>query len=330
MVKSLEGSLGMASSFQLTEKMNALDKQSKSLLQHKEVIAVILKYTVEEYFDSTVSEVMDFIIGESISEEREVSRGRTNTRIAGAPTEFAELNEKTSCFDVFCKAKNPKQSSPDVQVNLHVDLESQKNYRNGYPIEKRGIYYLSRAFCAQLNLLTEQTDYGHLEKCYSIWICRDNIPKKEQMSISYYGITNFKNIGNCKPMKEDYDLLQLIIIRLGNRDYQSAQGNVLEFLTSIFYPHKPGFRQKIAKYINVESTLKLQEGSRMIGLGESIFQEGIEEGREQGIEAFILDNLEEKVPEGRILEKLQRRFRMDESKARMYLEKYMQVILSSK
>ena len=41
MEKPIQGSLGVASSFQLTEEMEALDKQSKNLLKYKEVIAVI-------------------------------------------------------------------------------------------------------------------------------------------------------------------------------------------------------------------------------------------------------------------------------------------------
>lgn len=53
----------------------------------------------------------------------------------------------------------------------------------------------------------------------------------------------------------------------------------------------------------------------MDGLGESIYQEG----REEGIAAFILDNLEEGIPRERILEKLQRRFQLTESEAEEYL-----------
>ena len=60
----------------------------------------------------------------------------------------------------------------------------------------------------------------------------------------------------------------------------------------------------------------------MSGLGESIYLEGKEEGIEQGIEAFILDNLEENVPEERILEKLQRRFKLEKDAAKSYFDKY--------
>ena len=39
------------------------------------------------------------------------------------------------------------------------DMEPQKNYRPGYPIEKRGIYYLSRRLCSQLDVVTEKTKF---------------------------------------------------------------------------------------------------------------------------------------------------------------------------
>lgn len=50
--------------------------------------------------------------------------------------------------------------------------------------------------------------------------------------------------------------------------------------------------------------------------------EGRLEGLEGGIEALILDNLEEGIPEKRIVEKLQRRFQLEESKAKEYYERY--------
>lgn len=63
--------------------------------------------------------------------------------------------------------------------------------------------------------------------------------------------------------------------------YHGEEKNVPDFLTTIFHPHKK------------------EEEANMIGLGESIYNEGveagIERGIERGIEAFILDNLEENI-----------------------------------
>ena len=49
---------------------------------------------------------------------------------------------------------------------------------------------------------------------------------------------------------------------------------------------------------------------------------GLEEGLEQGISIFILDNLEEKVSRERILSKLERRFSLTPEQAEQYFEKY--------
>ncbi len=51
-------------------------------------------------------------------------------------------------------------------------------------------------------------------------------------------------------------------------------------------------------------------------------EEGREAGREEGIQALILDNLEEQVTQERILDKLQKRFRLSEEKAKYYYEQY--------
>lgn len=278
MEKTIQGSLGAASAFQLTEEMNALDKQSKKILQYREVLAIILKETVEEYQGYSEAEIMEFIEADSITEETEVSGGRTNTKIEGIATEFAELGEKTSNFDIAFRAKNPRLSDGKVVVNLYVDVEPQKNYRPGYPIEKRGIYYLSRRLCSQLDVVTEKTDYGQLEKCYTIFICRDRIPKREQMSMSFYRIVNDKNVGGCHSKKDDYDLMRLVIIRLGDKEYHSEEKNILDFLTIIFQPHQKGFREKLSRYISFEEELEAMEEKHMIGLGLSIYEEGVESG----------------------------------------------------
>ena len=53
-----------------------------------------------------------------------------------------------------------------------------------------------------------------------------------------------------------------------------------------------------------------------------LIEDGRMEGRMEGIEAFVLDNLEERVSEERIIEKLQRRFGLKEEEAKAYFEKY--------
>lgn len=281
----ITGSMEVLSSLQTTADIAGMDQASKELYKNKEVLAVILKGVAKEFGAYSYKEIMEFIEADSITGEAEVSPGRANTRIHGDDREFTALNEKVSFFDTRFRAVNPELSDLEsgIQVNLHVDIEPQKTYRPGYPLEKRGIYYLARELCAQLSLVTDTTDYGSLEKCYSIWICRDDIPKKERFSISFIEMSNTGNYGKCYPDQKNYDLLTLVIIRLGDEVYNSDQENpgndVLRFLHAVMYPHKKEFLDTVKEYIDFSQNKELwKEVDRMCGLGESILLEGESRG----------------------------------------------------
>jgi hypothetical protein len=157
----------------------------------------------------------------------------------------------------------------------------------GYPIEKRGYYYLSRRFSSQLSLVFNDTDYNSLEKCYSIWICRDDIPKDEMYSVSFYEITNSMNIGNCHPKKEDYDLMTLVLIRLGDKVYNGDRDDeghdLFDFLNLIMYPHDENFMNDVSRYIDFSNNAELRrEAGNMSGLGECVLNDGIKIGKAEG------------------------------------------------
>ena len=258
---SMRGSMEVLNSLQMTEGMEGLDYASKELYKNKEVLAIILKGVAREFEGYSYKEIMGFIEADSITTEENVSPGRTNTRIIGDDKEYTALNEKLSLFDTKFRVNNPELSGGEVIVNLHVDIESQKTYRPGYPIEKRGIYYLARELSAQLSLVTEHTDYGCLEKCYSIWICRDNVPKDERFSISFIEMSNTRNYGACNPVRENYDMLTLVIIRFGDKVFHQIEdkekNDMMEFLHAVMYPHKDNFLETIKKHINFSDNEEL-------------------------------------------------------------------------
>ena len=323
----IKGSMDALSVMQLTAQMEGLDAQSKVLLRSKEVLAVILQGVVEEYHGYSRREIMDFIEADSIVDGREVSPGRTNTQILGDSTEFALLNEKVSQFDLAFRVKNPQLSTENVLVRLHIDVEPQKTYQPGYPIEKRGIYYLARSLSSQLSLVTETTDYGRLEKCYSIWICRDDIPQEDRYSISFYEVVNTKNIGGTAIDKQQYDLMTLVVIKLGDKMYNGDKAeegfSLLNFLNALMYPHKEDFMEVISDYIDFSDNEELwKESPHMTGLGQSIYEEGIEEGIEQGIKAFVLDHIEENISKEKTILKIQKHFSLTREKAEEYYERF--------
>ena len=351
-MNKVQGTLETLSSFQLTPDMEALDAQSKILLHSREVLAVILREVVEEYRGYSRREVMDFIEMDSLQEGQEVSPDRTRSRIQGGDAEFVQLNERSARFDVVFRAYNPKLSGKqkkrkrkkavpgaDIQVSLHVDVEPQKTYRPGYPIEKRGIYYLARSISAQLPLASRMTDYRKLEKCYSIWICRDDIPAEAQYGASFYEIVNTRNIGENPAEKETYDLMTLVVIRLGNPEYSGSRGDegdeLFRFLNLVMYPHREDFMENLSEYIDFSENEELwKEVPQVEGLGMAVYEdgvevgrkggraEGIEIGRAEGIAAFIQAFLEEQMPREKTIAKLQRLFGLSREEAEASYDKY--------
>ena len=205
------------------------------------------------------------------------------------------------------------------------------------------MYYLARRLSSQLSLALNVTDYNRLSKCYSIWICRDDIPKEDQYSISVYEMVNTKNTAPNTVSKENYDLMTLVVIKLGNTVYngdeEDEEYELLRFLNTIMYPHKDDFMDTVSEYIDFSDNEALHkevihvstieqikyEGMREEGREEGRTEgreEGREEGRTEGIQALILDNLEEKIAKERILVKLQKYFDLTEEKAKQYYERF--------
>ena len=274
-----KGSMEALSAMQITTDMERLDAQSKSLLQYAEILAVILRDTITEYKGYSWKEVAEFIELDSITSTTEVSPGRTNTRIRSDTTEYTQLNEKTSLFDLAFRARNPQLSTEDIQINLHIDVEPQKTYTPGYPIEKRGMYYLARRLSSQLSLATQGTDYNLLTKCYSIWICRNDIPKEDQYSISVYEMTNTKNTASKSIPKENFDLITLVVIKLGNTVYNGDEEDenyqLLRFLNTIMYPHKDDFMDTVSEYIDYTDNDALRKEVTHVSTIEEIKYEGM-------------------------------------------------------
>ena len=224
-MEKVDGSMEVLSAMQVTADMEGLDAQSRLILHSKEVLAIILKETTAEYKDYSKEEIMEFIEADSITSSKEVSPGRTNTTVKGDSAEFAMLNEKVSFFDLLFRAKNPGLSTEDVQIDLHIDVEPQKTYKPGYPIEKRGMYYLARSLSSQLSLVTNNTDYGRLEKCLSIWICRDDIPKGDEGD----ELLRFLNI-LMYPHKNDFmDTVKEYIDFSNNEELWKENGSMIGF-----------------------------------------------------------------------------------------------------
>ena len=100
---------------------------------------------------------------------------------------------------------------------MYLNLEAQSDYYPGYPIEPRGIYYAARRLTAQLKKIDKDTNYGALQKVYSIWLCMGNVPVYEENTVSLYSLNKNDIIGTAKRNEEIYDLMSVIIMRYNDK-----------------------------------------------------------------------------------------------------------------
>ena len=252
------------------EKYDAACKKTWML---REIIAPVLQYTIKEYQNHTVSDVIRYINADSISEDVPVDD--LPAFIKSADTEMSSTTEKRVFFDIHFTAKNPELSYKDVLVMLHIDFEVQNDYKPSnpsYPITKRAIYYVARELSAQLKVVTDTTNYDDLEKVYSIWICNEKIPKELKNSITRYHMEKEDIVGKCDENEAYHDLMEVIIVRRGG---EALENTLFEYLEGVFTTNL----DTINKYVAVEHNEEVKEVLKtMCGLGESLEIKGFEKG----------------------------------------------------
>lgn len=251
------------------------DNACKKLFQNREIIAPVLKEVVPEYKNSTVEEIIRYIDADSI---RDIPVGDIPAGVGQLQTEMNSTSDKLIRYDTHFKSVNPMLSNESLCIHLHIDLEVQNNYRPAspsYPVIKRGIYYAAREISYQLGTLTDQTNYGDIQKAYSIWICNERIPARLQNTVTMYSIKKTDVIGKADEPEEEYDLMNVIMIRRGEK----TDAPIFDYLSGVFNCDKA----KIEEYVDIAENEKVLKGvDEMSGLGQTIMNEGIQKGVQKG------------------------------------------------
>lgn len=261
------------------------DAICKKILSSKEILSYLFHELIPEYANSSKEDIKNRYIESGLSAQL-IPAGpnliSTKEYIEGSKSENSLLNEATVKFDVVFSAMLP--DTLGTKVKIIVDFEAQGNYRPGYPIVSRGIYYGCRLISSQLEDLTQGTNYASLQKVYSIWICLgERIPKKEQFTISTYSLKSESIFGFVPELKQDFDLVTVILIRLGQGH---AKSGIFRMLQALFSPVMP--MEERRRILTEEFDIKLekeinQEVMELCTLSQAVVDYGIKQGIEQGI-----------------------------------------------
>ena len=102
------------------------------------------------------------------------------------------------------------------------------------------------------------------------------MPKKLQNTLTEYSFSKKDIIGVADEPEEDYDLLTVIIIRLGK---EAEEKGIFDYLKGLF----TGDIKRIQRYSHIEWSEPFQEeASKMTGFGDRIYERGMRTGEQKG------------------------------------------------
>lgn len=312
------------------------DESIKEILADKQILARILKYTLDEFKDLDLETIIANIDEPEISRIR-IEPGHTNTdKIKKCSEEDNVLGEGKIFFDIRFSVYLGAE-----QIKVLINIEAQRSTRAsklGYHLDNRIIYYLGRMISAQKEVEFTKSEYDGLKAVRSIWICMDAADDED--SINRIVLTQDTLFG------KDMDLANLnkvqgVIIRLRSNENSEESKNILiAMLEELLKKESADIKKKrlsenFGLIIDTETERRM---NYMCNLSEVLVEKGLEQGIEkgieqgiekgiaqgieQGIEAFITDKLEDGISSEIIIQKLEKRFNLTNEKAREYLDKY--------
>ena len=264
-----------------------VDEKIKALLADKQILAKILKYSVEEFKEYDILEIINRIEGVEILEvpvDAGLSHKSKNEfgKISGSNTEDNVPGEGVIYYDIrFNVTKGKKR----IKVLINIEAQATTSVsRLGYHIKNRMTYYLSRMISAQKGQEFFGSDYDKIKEVISIWICMD--ARKNEDSIIEYQLRPEVKFGeNIHP--EEINLLKGILIKIrGGKNMTQSKNKLIEMLEYVIADHSVEEKKNYLKNeCGVEMTKELERKVEAMGesMGRAILQGMLEDAWDKGV-----------------------------------------------
>lgn len=193
--------------------------------------------------------------------------------------DYETYNEGVITYDIQFRAFVP---GADEVVQMIINIEAQNNFYPGYPIIMRGIYYCARMISSQYGTVFTNSHYEKIQKVYTIWICM-NPPKERNNTITEYSFTEKNLFGSVTEQKGYYDLMNTIMICLGEQD-EKVENDLLKLLEVLLSSERKASEKKeiLVRDFDISMTEKIEsEVVQMCNLSDGVEQKGIQKGIQQ-------------------------------------------------
>ena len=277
------------------------DNEVKKVLSDPQILSWILKYTVKEFKDYSIPDIMSCIEGKPEVATHAVHSGYYTESVEGLPTESTEVAAQKVTYDIRFRVKVPGEGS----VAMIINVEAQNKFYESYDLVSRGIFYCARMLSAQIRNEESAAEYNNLQKVYSIWICLQ-VPVNSEYTITGYHMERQDRYGHMKSKaNKRYDLMELVLVCLGSSENAEKGTELHQLLTTVLSEVlTPDEKiEKLKEEYDIVTTVELEGGlASMCNLSDYIeeigIQKGIEQGMEKGIEKGYLQALFSLVKDG--------------------------------
>ncbi|MFR2279125.1 MAG: hypothetical protein ACLS6E_15375 [Lachnospiraceae bacterium] len=267
---------------EITSKVAKYDASVKEVLADKQVLSRILKYSLEEFKDIELEDIMRSMDEPVVSGIR-MEPGQTNlSKIVKYSEEDTVPGEGKIFYDIRFAVYLGEE-----MIKFLINVEAQKSSDSNklqYHLDNRIIYYLARMISAQKEVEFEKSNYDDIKPVRSIWICMD--ANDDEDSINRICLTQRNVYGKMMELRS-IDKVQSVIIRLRKRfDVTTSRNYLIAMLEELLKKEdaenkKKNLEEKYGFVMSVKTEGRLND---MCNLGEGLLERGIEEGIEQGIE----------------------------------------------
>ena len=248
----------------------------KEVLADKQVLSHILKYSLEEFEDMELGDIMRSMDEPVVSGLR-MEPGQTNlNRIEKQSEEDSVPGEGKIFYDIRFSVYLGEE-----MIKFLINVEAQKStnpHKLHYHLDNRIIFYLARMISAQKEVEFTKSNYDDIKAVRSIWICMD--ANDDEDSINRICFTQ-ENVYGKKMELPNIDKVQGVVIRLRKRENAVTSRNYLiamleELLRKEELQNKKKkLEEKYGFVMSVKTEGRLNE---MCNLSEVILEKGLEKG----------------------------------------------------
>lgn len=282
----------LAQAVEATQEAAAYDNNVKFLLADKQILAWILKYTVREFQDMPIEEIIASIGDDIEVASVAVDPGLTNLgQVKEDNREDNIPGEGKIFFDIRFHAYHK-----EAELKFLINIEAQKSTkpgRLGYHLENRIIFYLSRMISAQKQKEFYGIDYDNIKRVRSIWICMDN--GKNADSIEEINLVRKTVFGN-KADGGSIELMQGIIINIREgKNIRASRNKLIRMLEELLSGRDAEEKKKIlAEEFGMVMSVEMEGRVKsMCNLSENILERGLSQGELKQSRQCIFDLLED-------------------------------------